>query len=77
MATVGEVIYEGSAAITSGVAAIPSVSGLISFLDVESGQTRARWRMPKGLGLSTPAAVDGRVYCSSYCGRVFGFRLTV
>lgn len=75
-ADIGEVIYEGSAAVTKGLACISSVSGLISCMDVETGAVKARWRMPAGLGLSTPAAERGRLYVSSYCGKLFAFRVT-
>ena len=74
-ATVGEVVYEGSAAVSDGCALIPSVSGLLSLIDVLSGEILARWRMPKGLGLSTPAAEGGRFYAASYSGWAFAFDL--
>ena len=76
MAETGSTIYDSSPVLIDGWAAIVSVDGTVSLIDQATGRVAAQHRLLPGLGLSTPAARDGRLFAASNSGAVVGFALT-
>ncbi len=76
MAETGSTIYDSSPALIDGWAAIVSVDGSVSRIDPATGRVAAQHRLLPGLGLSTPAARDGRLFAASNSGAVVGFALS-
>jgi outer membrane protein assembly factor BamB len=76
-AATGSVIYDSSPAVADGHVSIGSVDGLLSVLAAADGRVVARYRMPPGHFLASPAAGRGSVYAASYSDVVMGFDLRV
>ncbi|MCO5296439.1 MAG: PQQ-binding-like beta-propeller repeat protein [Fimbriimonadaceae bacterium] len=72
-AKVGSVIYDSSPAVADGMAYVGSVDGLLHQIRMSDGEVTARYRMPQGHFLASPAAEKGRVYAGTYSDWVLGF----
>jgi outer membrane protein assembly factor BamB len=75
MAPTGGEIYDSSPAVADGDVAIGSVNGTLSLISAAGGQIRAKYRLPPGHFLSSPAAGDGWVYAASFSDVVMGFAM--
>lgn len=72
-AKVGSVIYDSSPAVADGTAYVGSVDGLLHAIRMADGEVVARYRLPQGHFLASPAAEPGRVYAGSYSDWVYAF----
>ena len=66
-------IYDSSPAVADGRAYVGSVDGLLHAVRLEDGEVVARYRLPQGHFLASPAAESGRVYAASYSDWVLAF----
>ncbi len=71
----GQTIYDSSPAVADGHLSICGVNGQVTLIDQKTGKIAAKYLMPPGLSLSSPAAGAGMVYSASYNGVVCGFRV--
>ena len=71
-AKVGSVIYDSSPAFSDGHAVVGSVDGVLHRIRGTDGEVVARYRLPNGHLLASPAAEPGRVYPASYGDVVLG-----
>jgi hypothetical protein len=73
MAATGAEIYDSSPVVADGHVAIGSVNGTLSLIDADTGAIRARYRLPPGHFLSSPAAGDGWIHAAAFSDVVVAF----
>jgi outer membrane protein assembly factor BamB len=72
-ANVGSTIYDSSPSHADGVVAIGSVIGLLTLMSAANGEILARYQLPPGHFLASPASAPGKVYAASLSNKVVAF----